>query len=160
MNERNILLAKANPNVGIPSAQAPKQNNQESEKPSLPNNNDEDQDSKTRISGTRDETASTSKRTRSLHISIDLDAKEGSLKMPKPRWEILPNEGPSKSSDSVHKVLSEVLVKYKNKDSKYSGLTRIISPEFLMVCYSLIKSNPGNMSPGYTPETLDGINEK
>lgn len=34
----------------------------------------------------------------------------------------------------------------------------IADPEFLMYAYSLIKSKPGNMTPGLDKETLDGLN--
>lgn len=36
----------------------------------------------------------------------------------------------------------------------------IADPEFLMYAYSLIKSKPGNMTPGVDKETLDGLNLK
>jgi hypothetical protein len=36
----------------------------------------------------------------------------------------------------------------------------LCQPEFLMMAYDNIKSKPGNMTPGVTPETLDGINKE
>jgi hypothetical protein len=33
-------------------------------------------------------------------------------------------------------------------------------PTLLEIAYNNIKSKPGNMTPGVTPETLDGINEE
>jgi retron-type reverse transcriptase len=34
----------------------------------------------------------------------------------------------------------------------------IADPEFLIYAYSVIKSKPGNMTPGVDKETLDGVN--
>jgi hypothetical protein len=54
-------------------------------------------------------------------------------------------------------VLSQ-LEKYKNTEGKYNGIVRILAdPGFLQFCYMLIKGKPGNMSPGTTMETLDGL---
>jgi len=71
----------------------------------------------------------------------------------------LPPSG-KKLSEGLHKVLTDAVSQYKDKDGKYNGLIRMISPQFLKTCYFLIKSNPGNMTAGVTPETLDGISEK
>jgi len=60
----------------------------------------------------------------------------------------------------MHRVLTDGLAKYLNEEGKYNGIIRLISPGFLKISYAIIKSNPGNMSPGSTPETLDGINER
>ena len=51
--------------------------------------------------------------------------------------------------------LSELLT----HDLKYNQIvTRIIGdPYFLIACYEEIKGNPGNMTKGTTPETLDGL---
>jgi Reverse transcriptase (RNA-dependent DNA polymerase)/Cytochrome C and Quinol oxidase polypeptide I len=46
-----------------------------------------------------------------------------------------------------------------NPEFKIGGLRRILAdPEYLKFAYGLIKSNPGNMTPGVDSETLDGIN--
>lgn len=55
----------------------------------------------------------------------------------------------------LDKLLKEGLNK---PDEVYKNIRPIISdPEFLMYAYSLIKSKPGNMTPGTNKETLDGI---
>jgi len=47
---------------------------------------------------------------------------------------------------------------YKTKIAKHNNLIKIISnTDFLIKCYLMIKGKPGNMSHGYTKETLDGI---
>lgn len=46
----------------------------------------------------------------------------------------------------------------ESKSNKYNGLINIISNvDFLIACYFLIKGKPGNMSPGTTAVTLDGL---
>jgi hypothetical protein len=46
-------------------------------------------------------------------------------------------------------------------DGKYRKIIRIIADvEMLKYAYSLIKSNPGNMTAGADNETLDGIDAK
>lgn len=48
--------------------------------------------------------------------------------------------------------------KLQNNHQKIYNLLEILCDEnFLVACYMLIKGKPGNMSPGTTPETLDGI---
>jgi len=48
---------------------------------------------------------------------------------------------------------------YCEKSNSYKGLIKLISnPYNLAISYSLIKSNPGNMTKGTTPLTLDGLN--
>jgi len=43
-------------------------------------------------------------------------------------------------------------------DNKYNGLINLITnPDFLWASYELIKSHPGNMSPGIDKTTLDGL---
>ena len=98
-------------------------------------------------------------RARSHHSSTASGTKDDSVRASHQKWEILqPSE--SKGSDSLHKVLLDAVTKYKDNNGKYNGLIRLMSPQLLTTCYYLIKSNPGNMSAGVTPETLDGINEK
>lgn len=54
-------------------------------------------------------------------------------------------------------VLSQ-LDQYKSKDGKFNGIVRILADAgFLQLCYLAIKGKPGNMSPGTTKETLDGL---
>lgn len=63
--------------------------------------------------------------------------------------------------NDFRKVVSSQLNDYLNRENKYNGIIRIIAnPDFLMRCYMEIKSKPGNMSKGTTPETLDGISFK
>lgn len=65
----------------------------------------------------------------------------------------------SESITSVSMWAKKEVNKYIRKDNMYNGLINIISnPLFLQGCYNEIKSKPGNMSKGTTPETLDGIN--
>lgn len=64
----------------------------------------------------------------------------------------------SDSSMSASSWAKKELNKYKTGE-KYNGIINILSnPTFLQACYLEIKSKPGNMSKGITPETLDGIN--
>lgn len=68
------------------------------------------------------------------------------------------------STDVQNNVISklESLTRYcKNKnhqpvDRNLFGILK--DPHFLELAYNNIKSKPGNMTPGVTPETLDGIN--
>jgi group II intron reverse transcriptase/maturase len=63
------------------------------------------------------------------------------------------------SEEELCRVIRNELTKFKNSEGKYNGIIKIIAnPAFLFECYKIIKSKPGNMSPGITPETLDGIN--
>jgi len=99
------------------------------------------------------------KRTRSLHSSDSRITKGDSTVTSKKKGEILPGKGEFENESTVHRVLKEALTKFMDKDRKYNGLARLISPQLLKTSYYLIKSNPGNMSPGATPETLDGIKD-
>lgn len=64
-----------------------------------------------------------------------------------------------KSITSVSTWAKSEVNNYVNKEGLFNGLINIIAnPEFLKACYLEIKSKPGNMSKGTSPETLDGIN--
>lgn len=53
------------------------------------------------------------------------------------------------------------LDKSRTYDGKYNNLIHMISDtNFMIACYNEIKGNPGNMTPGSTQETLDGLNLK
>lgn len=114
--------------------------------------------------GTGDQTASgpgksSDKRRRSRHSSPKR-AKDGSLTAPLKSDQISKPKA-SNAEELLRRVVSNQLDKYvdNKNEGKYNGIIRIISdPNFLFECYKLIKSNPGNMSKGTTPETLDGIN--
>lgn len=114
--------------------------------------------------GTGDLTASgpgkpSDKRRRSRHSSPKR-AKDGSLNAPLKSDQISKPKA-SNAEDLLRRVVVNQLDKYVDtkNEGKYNGIIRIISdPNFLFECYKLIKSNPGNMSKGTTPETLDGIN--
>lgn len=145
MSESIILLAKTNPNEGNAIAQAPKQ---ETLRASTALNQDN--------GGTRDVTAS-------IGLTIDMRArsqlsiasqseKAGSVKNSNHKGEILENK--------LYRVVLSELNKYKTTEGKYNGIIRIIDSKMLQTCYSLIKSNPGNMTPGTEDITLDGINVK
>ena len=107
--------------------------------------------------GTGDPTASgkNPKRRRSRHSSASV--KDDSLITPL-RTNKISKPSPE---ESLRRVVSEQLDSYQDTKhgGKYNGVIRIIAdPKFLLDCYKLIKSKPGNMSKGTTPETLDGIN--
>ena len=52
----------------------------------------------------------------------------------------------------------EALRNLEKSDGKYRKIIRIIADvDTLLYAYSLIKSNPGNMTPGTDTETLDGL---
>ena len=98
------------------------------------------------------------KRRRSRHSSRK--TKDGSPNTPLKTDEISKSHAPN-AEELLRRVVKNQLDKYVDKkhDGKYNGIIRIISdPKFLLECYKLIKSKPGNMSKGTTPETLDGIN--
>lgn len=143
MNEGIILLAKTSPNEGNTTAQAPKQ-------VSLGAANAPNQDN----GGTRDVTASISikedMRARSQHSIEPQSEKAGSAKNSKHKGEILEKQ--------LYRVILSDLNKYKEADGKFNGIIRIIDSKMLQTCYSLIKSNPGNMTPGTEDITLDSIN--
>ena len=58
--------------------------------------------------------------------------------------------------------LNRLIMESNNRtDFKFTNLRAIIAdPEFLMHAYGLIKSKPGNMTPGVDNVTLDGIETK
>ena len=62
------------------------------------------------------------------------------------------------SNPSLRMFVLSRLEQYKDRDGRYNGIIRILADVgFLQYCYVLIKGKPGNMSPGITKETLDGI---
>jgi hypothetical protein len=143
INNNIILLAKTEPNKGNANAQAPKQDNLGAKyAPNLDNG------------GTRDVTASTDlfsdKRARSQHSIVPQNEKAGSAKNSIHKNEILEYK--------LYRVVISELNKYETSEGKYNGIIRIIDSEMLQACYSLIKSNPGNMTPGTEDITLDIIN--
>lgn len=143
MNEGTILRAKTSPNEGNANAQAPKQ---ESLRAATALNQDKE--------GIRDVTASIDMnidmRARSQHSIAPQSEKAGSVKNSIHKGEILENQ--------LYRVVLSELNKHKAKDGRYNGIIRIIDSKMLQTCYSLIKSNPGNMTPGTEDITLDGIN--
>ncbi|KAG6866783.1 hypothetical protein C0993_007396, partial [Termitomyces sp. T159_Od127] len=144
MNESIILLAKTNPNEGNAIAQAPKQ---ETLRATIALNQVN--------GGTRDVTASiyqNDMRGRSLHSIAPRSEKAGSVKNSNHKGEILENK--------LYRVVLSELNKYKTTDGKYNGIIRIIDSKMLQTSYSLIKSNPGNLTPGTENTTLDGINSE
>lgn len=173
ISSHNLLLAKANPNEGTKGVQAPNQDAQEnskgpskkipkSSKLSLPKNKRVSslENSNLDNNGIRDETASSSggnkpdKRTRKHRSSKASVTKDVSTKKSKRKKEILGDEL------SLHKVLVDAVTKYKETNGRYNGIIRLMNPQLLRTCYSLIMSNPGNMTLGTSKETLDGIKEK
>ena len=149
MNDDSILLAKTSPNEGNAIAQALKQDTLRTSS-SPKGYTDLNRDNE----GTRVVTASidsnTEKRKRSQHSIAPQIEKAGSVKNSNHKGEILENQ--------LYRVVLSELNKYKAKDEKYNGIIRIIDSKMLQTCYSLIKSNPGNMTPGTENITLDGIN--
>lgn len=143
INDCIILLAKTSPNEGNAIAQAPKQ---DSLRATTALNRDN--------GGTRDVTASfdlnIEMRARSQHSIAALSEKAGSVKNSNHKGEILENQ--------LYRVVLSDLNKYKAADGKYNGIIRIFDSKMLQICYSLIKSNPGNMTPSTEDITIDGIN--
>lgn len=143
INDGIILLAKTNPNEGNAIAQAPKQ---DTLKATTALNRDN--------GGTRDVTASfdlkNETRARSQHSIAAQSEKAGSVKNSNYKGEILEIQ--------LYRVVLSDLNKYKTADGKYNGIIRIIDSKMLQICYSLIKSNPGNMTPSTEDITIDGIN--
>lgn len=90
------------------------------------------------------------KRARSQHSIATLSEKAGSIKNSSHQCEILENQ--------LYRVILSELNDYKTNEGKYNGIIRILDSKLLLTCYSLIKSNPGNMTPGTENITLDGIN--
>jgi group II intron reverse transcriptase/maturase len=159
LNDTIILLAKTNPIEGNATAQAPKQVNlsaallnwycilQRNARVAIALLNRDD-------GGTRDVTASTDllfdKRARSQHSIATQSEKGGSVKNSSHKGEILENY--------LYRVVLSELNKYKTSEGKYNGIIRILDSNMLQTCYSLIKSNPGNMTPGTENIPLDGLN--
>ena len=146
MNENTILQARANPNEGKTLAQEPKQVNL-----GLPIHGNPNQHNR----GIRDATASSSReilRTRNCNTrTVPGHRKYSTIRKSTRKGEIL--------ETTLYRVILTELDNYKQVDGKYNGISRMITPDLLKSCYSLIKSNPGNMTQGSTKETLDRINE-
>ena len=146
MNENTILQARANPNEGKTLAQEPKQVNL-----GLPIHGTPNQHNR----GIRDATASSSReilRTRNCNTrTVPGHRKYSTIRKSTRKGEIL--------ETTLYRVILTELDNYKQVDGKYNGISRMITPDLLKSCYSLIKSNPGNMTQGSTKETLDRINE-
>ena len=142
INDSSILLAKTSPNEGNAIAQAPKQDNLRANNALNPDNR-----------GTRDATASveidSKMRTRSQHSIATPSEKAGSAENSIPKGEILELK--------LYRVVLKELNKYKTKDGKFNGIIRIIDSMMLQTCYSLIKSKPGNMTPGTESINLDSL---
>lgn len=158
INFDSVLLAKASSNDESNSAQGPKVNTQPSSTSSggMPDN-DENEDNKHKGSGTGDVTAESktgncsgiqsSMRARSDRSSSNPAAKGRSKKLSAQRKEI----------QTSLKVLAKQLDNHIDTSGKYNGIIRLISVDLLKYSYSLIKSNPGNLTKGSSPETLDRI---
>ena len=150
INICTTLLAKSDPNEGNNNAQAPNQVTQDT----IPSQGiDPNLDN----SGIRDATASTSRsreilRTRNCNTrTVPGQRKYSTIRKSTRKGEIL--------ETTLYRVILTELDNYKQVDGKYNGISRMITPDLLKSCYSLIKSNPGNMTQGSTKETLDRINE-
>jgi hypothetical protein len=156
MNGNIILLAKANPNEGSNSMQAPNQDTQDSSPESGGSTPEDEDEPNHKDEGIRDVTAEHQGenffgvRARSRHSSTNRSMKGDSTKNPIKNRTVLGN----------HTYLLSSLTDYKNSDGKFNGIIRLIRAEYLKYCYSLIKSKPGNMSRGSTTETLDRISDK
>jgi group II intron reverse transcriptase/maturase len=62
---------------------------------------------------------------------------------------------------SVEAWLKKELGNHVDNQKKYRKIVDILAnPKFLIACYELIKSKPGNMTPGADPSTIDGIDLK
>lgn len=150
INDCIVLPAKTNPNEGV-IAQAPNQDNLGE---TLYNNINLNQANR----GIQDLTASTlnnlqlntDMRERSQHSTVTLDGKAGSVKNSNLKGEIL--------DKNIYKVVLKELNNYKDSEGKYNGIIRIIDSKMLQTCYSLIKSNPGNMTTGNSNIKLEDIN--
>jgi len=149
------LSAKANFNEEIKHAQAPNQDSQEDNSTSKTNST---------LRGIREPTASIEgslkkrpleMRSRSRRSTVSSDSKGDNVIKSKGISKILE----PKPKAVAHKVINDLLSTYLAK-GKYNGIIRIIDSTFLKGCYSLIKSNPGNMTKGTSDETLDKINDK
>lgn len=56
--------------------------------------------------------------------------------------------------------LLEFCSKYPNKIVDRNIFNLLLIPEMYLLAYHKLKSNPGNMTPGLSPETLDGLDAK
>lgn len=64
------------------------------------------------------------------------------------------------SERELRMLVARRLNDFRQRNGKFNGIIRIIADaDFLKGCYSLIKGNPGNMTPGSTKVTLDGITD-
>lgn len=62
------------------------------------------------------------------------------------------------SNLNLRMFVNSKLSVYRDRNCKYNGIVRILADAgFLQYCYMLIKGKKGNMSPGTTKETLDGL---
>ena len=107
-----------------------------------------------------DLSASTCKRRRSPHSSRDpKNPKPRKTKGDSERNQTTEQRSRNKiSNPNLRMFVLHRLEQYKDKDGKYNGIIRILADAgFLQYCYMLIKGIPGNMSPGTTDETLDGL---
>ena len=105
-------------------------------------------------------------RRRSFHSSHRHQAKGNSQKTSIPNSQIsstkrapkTPTRKGGKSTVSASMWAKVELNKYLRNDSRYNGIIRIIAnPLFLWACYEEIRGKPGNMSPGTTSQTQDGL---
>jgi hypothetical protein len=80
----------------------------------------------------------------------------------KPKTALLENKLETKSIAlsriAFQAELKSRISQLQKEHQKYYNLVSLLyDPNFLVSCYLMIRSKPGNMSPGTTPETLDGI---
>ena len=106
-----------------------------------------------------DLSASTCKRRRSPHSSqkpqiSNSQAKGDSEKVPTNKQGFRSRV----NNENLRMLVLSKLDQCKNNDGKYNAIIRILADAgFLQFCYMLIKGKLGNMSAGYTKETLDGL---
>jgi retron-type reverse transcriptase len=70
--------------------------------------------------------------------------------------------GDTEEKSNVASKLNKLAVRsnlYPNQKIDRELYSLIYKPEMLIYAYENIKSQPGNMTPGVTPETLDGISK-
>lgn len=70
--------------------------------------------------------------------------------------------GDTEEKSNVASKLNKLAVRsnlYPNQKIDRELYSLIYKPEMLIYAYENIKSKPGNMTPGVTPETLDGISK-
>jgi len=118
------------------------------------------EDKNSKIREPSDLSASTCKRRRSPHSS--LERKTPNLSVVKGGSEnTLAQKRGSRSmvtNQNLRMFVTSQLKTYIGKDDKYNGIIRILADAgYLQFCYMLIKGKPGNMSKGTTKETLDGL---